>query len=226
MTTAQTIINRAAEITGYKDPGETLSSDDAQQFLAVLNALVDSWNTSRLYIVATSVVNASVSSSPVSIGSGQTLNVARPIRIEGGFVRSGGLDYPIKDWLTASEYDSIASKSDTSPTPWAAYYQPAVPNGSLYLWPAPSGAIDLHVRVMTQLSEFAGLSTEYDLAPGYKRALQYSLAEELHPNRITPQIARLAASSRRAIKRANHEPLMLDSSDVALPAPFDIRIGQ
>lgn len=225
MTTALQILNRAAEITGYKDPSEPLSGDDASQFLSVLNGLVDSWNTSRLFIVASSEVSASVSASPVSVGPSQTLDTARPVRIESGFIRDGEIDYPL-EWITAQEYDAIEDKSATSTVPLKAFYSPGVPYGSVYLWPAPSGSVDLHVRVMAQLSEFADTATEYDLAPGYKRALEYSTAEEIHPSRITPKIAQMAASARRAIKKTNHEPLQLESSDVTSPGTFNVYIGR
>lgn len=226
MTTALQIMNRASEIAGYKDPSEALSGDDSAQFLAVLNGLVDTWNTSRLYVVATQTVSASVSSSPVSIGASQTLNTTRPIRIEGGWIRQNDTDYTL-ELITSSEYDDIQNKSLTSSIPTHAFYSPGLPTGSIYLWPAPLGTISLHVRVMTQLSSFAAIATDYTLAPGYKRALEYSLAEELFPNRITPQISRLAFGARRAIKNANHEPVMLECSDVPCSSgAFNVMTGQ
>lgn len=225
MTTAQTIIDRAAEITGYKDPSETLSGDDSAQFLEVLNGLVDAWNTSRLYIVATSTVSASVSASPVSIGTSQTLSTTRPVSIEGGFITSGGIDYRL-DWITAAEYDAIENKSLSSSIPTHAFYLPGLPTGSIYLWPVPSAAVTLSVRVMTQLTQFAALATDYTLAPGYKRALEYSLAEEIFPNRITPKIAQLAFGARKAIKTVNHEPLQLEHNGVPGFERFNIVTGQ
>jgi hypothetical protein len=224
MTTALQIMNRATEITGYKDPAETLSGADAAQFLAVLNSLVDSWNTSRLYVVTTTTVSASVSASPVSIGAAQTLNTTRPVRIEGGYVTSGGVDYDL-DWITAAEYDAIENKSLSSSIPTHAFYSPGLPIGSIYLWPVPSAAVTLSVRVMTQLSAFADTATDYTLAPGYKRALEYSLAEEIHPNRITPATARLASGARRAIKRVNHEPLQLEHCGVVNYDRFNVQTG-
>lgn len=225
MTTALQIMNRAAEITGYKDPSEALSGDDAAQFLAVLNGLVDAWNTSRLYIVATSTVSASVSASPVSIGAAQTLNTTRPVRIEGGYVTYGGVDSDL-DWITSDEYDAIENKSLSSSIPTKAFYSPGLPTGSIYLWPVPSAAVTLSVRVMTQLTAFANTSTDYTLAPGYKRALEYSLAEEIHPNRVTPAIARLAFGARKAIKTVNHEPLQLEHCGVVDYDRFNIQTGQ
>lgn len=224
MTTALSIITRATEITGYKDPGEPLSGDDAEQFRAVLNSLVDAWNTSRLYVVTTVTVSASVVASPVAIGASQTLDTARPIRIEDGFVTYGGVDYPL-DWITSAEYDAIPSKALASFVPTKAFYQPGLPTGSIYLWPVPNGSMTLSVRVMTQLTEFADLATDYTLAPGYKRALEYSLAEELFPNRISQKIAQLAFGARQAIKKVNHEPLQLESSGVPCRDHFNILTG-
>ena len=229
MTTALQIINRAAELIGHKDPDETLGGNDVANFLAVLNDMVDAWNTQRLYIVTTTTVSGAVSANPVSIGSGQTLDTARPVRIESGWTRLNGLDHPIRRWLTAAEYDAIPNKSDTSDMPQAAFYSPGLPDGSIYLWPAPSASLSLHVRVMTQLSGFAAVSTAYDLAPGYKKALEYSLAEELAPGRraLDPQIARLAAMARRAIKVANYEPVLIEGSDARpIHRGFNIVTGQ
>ena len=39
MTTALQILNRAAEVCGYKDPGESLDGTDASNFLDILNDL-------------------------------------------------------------------------------------------------------------------------------------------------------------------------------------------
>lgn len=223
MTTALSIINRAAELIGYKDPSETLSGDDAASFLSILNDMVDGWNTSRLNVVSTQTVTASVSASPVSIGAGQTLSTARPIRIEGAWIRQNGVDYPLNP-LTSAQYDAIADKATTGTLPSAFFYSPVLPSGSIYLWPFPSQAVTLYVRVMTQLSSFAALATDYDIAPGYKKALEYSLAEELCPGRapLNPKVERIAFNARRAIKVANHEPLMLEGSRVRR---FDIQTG-
>ena len=211
MTTALSIINRAAELIGYKDPDESLSGNDSSNFLGVLNSMVDSWNTDRLYIVSTEEVTASVSGSPITIGAGASIDVARPVRVEdGSFVRISNVDYPIR-WVTQEQFNSIASKDVTGSFPEYGYYEPSLPTGSISLWPVPASTVELHLVLMTQLSEFADIATEYDLAPGYKRALEYSLAEELAIGRrpLDPQIARIAASARKKIKTANFEPPQL-----------------
>lgn len=205
MPTALSILNRAAELIGYKDPDEALSGNDAANFLGVLNAMVDGWNTQRLMIVAVAQQSASVSASPVTIGTGQTFNVARPIRLETGcFTRINGQDYPLT-LIDREQYDAIPNKSATGSVPQVGYFDPSLPTASLYLWPVPSAAVTLYLQMQTQLSAFANLTTDYTLAPGYEKALQYSLAEELVPGRRPPDVvvAKKAYAARRAIKVTN-----------------------
>lgn len=214
MTTATQIVNRAAELIGYKDPDETLSSADSTNFLAVLNDLVDEWNSRELYIVSTSELVKTVTTSPVTIGPGATIDVAaRPIRLEdGSFSRINGVDYSIR-WVTQEEYNSIVVKTTTGAFPNFGYYQASIPTAQLYLWPVPTAGVELHLVTLTQLTAFADLVTDYSLAPGYKKALEYSLAEELAPGRrqLDPLVAQKAASARRAIKTVNFEPPQLDN---------------
>jgi hypothetical protein len=206
MTKASAIINRAAEILGYKDPDEALSTTDSANFLAVLNDMLDGWNTQRLFIVAVADIAQSVSTSPITIGTGGTINIARPIKMmDGAFTRINGDDYPIT-WIERTQYDAINNKAQTGTRPEFGYYDAAVPLGSIYLYPVPTSAIELHIQVQTQLTEFADLSTtDYNLAAGYRKALAYSLAEELAPGRRPIEVTtqRIAANARRAIRRTN-----------------------
>lgn len=212
MTTALSIISRAAELIGYKDPDESLSGGDADNFLGVLNALVDGWNTQRLFIVNVAEVVAAVSGTSATVGEGMTFDTPRPVRLEdGGFTRLNGLDYPLRviDRVT---YEQIALKTVQSTFPQYAYYDATLPTGTVYFYPAPASAMSVHLPFQVQLSEFADLATEYTLAPGYRRALEFSLAEELAPGRkqLDPFIARQAQNARRAIRRSNVEVPLLD----------------
>ena len=206
MTKASAIINRAAEIIGYKDPDEALSTADSANFLAVLNDMLDGWNTQRLFIPAVAEVSQSVSGLPITIGPTGTINVARPIGMQdGGFTRLNGVDYPFR-WIERTEYDGIPNKTQAGTIPNVGYYDASLPLGKIYLYPYPVEAIDLHLQLQTQLTEFADLAnTDYNLAPGYRKALAYSLAEELAPGRrtIEANTQRIAANARRAIRRTN-----------------------
>jgi len=219
MTTALQIIDRAAELIGFKDPDDPLNGNDSSNFLGVLNDMVDGWNVDRLFIVTVTETTASVSASPATIGTGEDVNVTRPVRLERGcFVRSGGVDFPLHI-ITRAQYNSIPLKSTTSDIPSVVYYDAGVPTGNLFLYPAPSGAVELHLQMAAQLSAFADLATAYSFAPGYKKALEYSLAEELAPGRrpLDPQIARIAANARRAIRRVNLEIPDMDTSSCLTP---------
>lgn len=204
-TTAQALINRSAEIIGYKDPDETLSAADSTNFLAVLNDMLDGWNTQRLFIIAVSEVSQSVSGLPITIGLTGTINVTRPIRMQdGAYTRSNSVDLAFR-WIERSEYEAIPNKTTAGTIPSVGYYEPAMPLGKIYLYPYPSTAIELHLPLQTQLTEFADLTTTYTLAPGYRKALAYSLAEELAPGRraLGQDVQRIAANARRAIRRTN-----------------------
>src|SRR6185369_858045 len=209
-TKASDIINRACDLFGYKDATETLSAGEQTAFLAVLNDMLDHWNTQRLYIVNVGEVVQTVSGLPITIGPGATISIVRPIQLEdGSFIRSNGVDYPIH-WISQDAYNALAVKGVPGVLSYSGYYQQAVPVGSLYLWPYPSTPVELHLQVQTQLTQFADFgTTSYNLAQSYRKALQYSLAEELAAGKrdLPASVIRIAAAARRAIKRVNVQPL-------------------
>lgn len=199
MTTAAAIIDRAAEINGYKDPGEPLSGDETTSFLAVLNSMVDAWTADPLYVYAATMLTQTISGNPVTIGDGATLDTPRPVRIPaGGFFRSGSNDYAF-EVITREQYDAFMVKSISTPWPRYCYYEPGVAMGSLYFFPALAATGELHLPIEQRLIEFADLTTDYVLMPGARAALEYSLAEEL-PGKVTQKIERLAMKYRRAIE--------------------------
>lgn len=219
--TSQQIINRACEIIGYKDPDESLSSTDSTNFLGVLNDMLDGWNAQRLFIVNVGEIVQNVSGSPITIGPGGTINVTRPISVEdGSFIRINGADFAIK-WIQQVEYNAIIVKSTPGTIAVYGYYQQSTPVGEIFLWPVPSSSVELHLQLQTQLVEFADLSTGYTLAQGYKKALCYSLAEELAPGRrsLDPKVERIAMASRRAIRRNNVDVPLLNMTPAG-PSPY------
>lgn len=214
MTTANELIDRAYTLIGYKDASEPLSGADASYALDVLNAMIDGWNTQRLFIVSVNEVVVNVSGLPIAIGPGQAIDVARPVDIEdGSFIRINNVDFPIT-WITREEYNDIAYKQVSANVSVYGYYDRNMPTGNIYLWPYQNVNAELHLQLQQQLSEFADLTTQYTLAPGYKKALSYSLAEELAPGvrQLDPLIARSAANARRAIRRTNVEIPQLDDA--------------
>lgn len=202
MVAALSIINRSAEIIGYKDPDEVLSGNDADNFLGVLNSMVDGWATDSLFVYAKTTLAATVSGNPVTIGPGQAVDTPRPLRIpEGGFFRSGSTDYGFQ-MVGYEQYQAWITKTTSSPWPLYCFYEAGLPTGRLYFYPALASSGELHLPVEQRLTEFADLATDYTLAPGVKVALEYSLAEELAPGRrpLDVNTARLAMKYRRGIE--------------------------
>jgi len=220
MATASAIIDRAYGLLGYKDAGEALSGADADYALNVLNDMIDSWNTNRLFIFTTQTVTSTVIGVSSSIGPGLTIDTPRPTRIpaQGSFVSVGGVDYPI-EFINDAQYNGIAIKSTPSTIPIYAHYDNGVP-GRIFFWPFPSVATSFTLLLEQQLTSFADLATDVPLVPGYKKALQESLAEELAPGlrEIPAALVRSAAKSRQAIRRTNaNVPLLSFGETVGSP---------
>jgi hypothetical protein len=202
---AQSIIDNAYTLLGYKSPSDTLSGQDSTYALSRLNDLIDSWNTQTLFIYTTTEVVATASGKPITIGPGQTVNTARPVRLpEGSYARISGLDYPIT-WIDTQQYQSIVLKSTASTIPIYGFYDGGAPTGNLYFWPYQTTATEYHILVETQLTEWPTPTTPVTLTQGYRRALTYSLAEELAPGycEVPAIVARNAMNARRAIRQAN-----------------------
>lgn len=213
MTTALQIIDRAYSLLGYKAAGEVLSSDDANYGLEALNTMLDGWNTQSMFIVSKGEVVATISGTSATVGPGMIFDTPRPVRIEdGSFSRLNGVDYDVTE-IDRETYASISLKTVRSSFPQYFYYDGKMPTANLFFYPAPVAGVEFHLAVQTQLTAFADLATDYKLAPGYAKALQYSLAEELAPGikEVPMSVMRIAANARRAIRRTNVDVPLLDS---------------
>ena len=205
MTTALQIIDRAYSLIGFKAAGETLSSEDADYALDALNSMIDSWNTQEHFIVSVNEVVANVSGQSATVGTGLTFDTARPTAIEkGAFARINGVDYPMEE-IDRVQYEGITLKTVQSTFPQYFYYDGNTDTARVWFYPVPAGSIEVHLPCAVYLTEFADLATNYSLVKGYKKALEYSLAEELAPGirPLDPLIVRNAANARRAIRRTN-----------------------
>jgi hypothetical protein len=148
-----------------------------------------------------------------------TLYFERPLRINDSFVRVSTLDYPVAV-LSYEEYMIIGLKALNGPWPRAVYYQPSVPLGNIIYWPNPSSG-EMHLFCDTILGQFTNLSQTINIAPGYKMALRWSLAEALMPSYgINDQtqimmVVGHAAKAKGYIKRTNaHPPPVAQYDDI------------
>jgi hypothetical protein len=88
------------------------------------------------------------------------------------------------------------------------------------LWPTPTvDTNDLVIYRPDQLSEFADLTTEYQVPNGYEEALVYNLAIRLAApfgRQIPPDVDMMAKKSLANIKRANTKMADLYNDTAAL----------
>jgi hypothetical protein len=216
MTTAAQLIRGALGKLGIVAPGEAVDAGDAAVCLLSLNTMLDGWAVENLYAYATATVTGTL---PAGTGSrtigptGQLVAAPRPVRLEAGcFFTAGGIDYPIET-VTQDEYNSIGLKAIDSLGPRWVFFNATLPNGVLLFHPRPAQAVTLSLVVQQRIAAFANLTTNYNLPPGYERALLYSLAEEVaadYEREVPPTVARTAAMARRAIKRTNNVVPQLD----------------
>ena len=231
MSTALDTITAAMELVGVLAGDETPKAGDANRALRSLNNMLDSWGTERQFVyVLTDDTITLTGAASYTIGESGTPDVStvRPLQIDdASFVRVGSSDYPV-EVITQDQYDAIPVKSTSGERPYQLYYSPTYPNGTLYVYPAGSG--NLYLKSWKSFSSLASLSTSMSFPPGYQRAIEYSLAEEIAPIFNLPlpdSVVRIAQKARRNIKRVNapRESMGLPW-ELVKPRYFNIRTGQ
>lgn len=205
---ANDIITRAFRLLNITASGETAAADQSQDALIVLNNLIADWSASQpLTLFSTAQVNYTASTVKTSFTIGPTgdLVTVRPDAVDNVFLRSGGVDYSITS-IGEAEYQAIGLKSLISSYPEFCYYDATLTNGTLFLWPGISAGQSIFLNARQVMDQFAGLFDVVDIPPNYARALAYNLAIDLSDEyeiQPSPNIYRIAASSKRGIKRLN-----------------------
>ena len=110
MATAQTTINRALRLIGAISSGESPTTDESNDGLIALNAMLESWQLDRLTVFAFQDKTFTLVAADGSITLGAAGNITtRPDRIESVYITASGTDYPVT-MVTAGEWHSIARR--------------------------------------------------------------------------------------------------------------------
>jgi hypothetical protein len=230
--TAQSIIQSALrKITAFQS-GDQLAAMDANDGLEVLNDLLDSLAVQRAYVFSSieTIVDFSPLDYQYTIGPGGVFSVdtsgnpiARPNRITAGFTRlssqAGGIDFPLEVTMDQKRYNDLTLKNVPGPWPIALYYNPTFPLGTLYFYPNPASAAELHLWIDQIVQSFATLNTAVSLPPGYSRALKWLLAKEIcseYGYPITEAIKEQTEDAVNAIKTLNRLPVPVSKYDPSL----------
>lgn len=219
-TSARAIITDAFLTLGVFEPGEALSSADANFGFQRLQTMQSAWKlqplTSPTNIRQTFPIVAGKGSStnPYSVGPGGDINTVKPVANEltgWGLILGGttpGVEVP-RPMMTDDAYQAIQVKDLTNVLFTGAYYNPTYASGlgTLFLWPVPDNSNNTLVLYRNQsIVNVVSLDASYDLPEGYFDALSYNLAVRLakpYGQQITPDLDGLARQTLAVVKRAN-----------------------
>jgi len=231
--TAGDQITRALRLLGILAEGETPSAAMSQDALVALNQMIDSWNTERLSVFCTQDQVFTWPAGEISRTLGPTGDFVgnRPVLMDDAtyYKAPNGVSYGIK-FINQQQYDGIAVKTVTSTYPQVCWVNMGFPDVTLTVYPKPTQELEWHMVSVQELDQPAALDTELHFPPGYMRAFAYNLAMEIAPEygvEPAPQIARIAMTSKRNLKRINNpdDVMALPYAMVANRQRFNIYAG-
>jgi hypothetical protein len=210
-TTAADQINGALRLIGQLAEGEVPSAATSQDALAALNQMLDSWSTERLAVYSTQdqIYNWQPGVRTITMGPSGLFTAERPILMDDAtFFRdaSTNVSYGIK-LINNEQYNNIAVKTVTSTYPQLMWVNMTYPDVEIYIYPVPTRVLEFHFVSVRPLATPAALDTVLAFPPGYLRAFRFNLAAELAAEfgvEPSPQVQRIAMTSKRDLKRINN----------------------
>lgn len=209
--TAGELIKGSLRLIGVLAEGEEPSASVMQDAIMAMNQMIQSWDTERLSVFSTQdqVFTWPAYTASRSIGPTGDFVGNRPIEIDDATYfkdPSSGLSFGVK-LINQQQYDGIAFKTVTSTYPQVLWVNNTFPDMELTIYPVPIKALEWHIISVDQLTEVDSVATDIYFPPGYLRAFRFNLAMELAPEfgvEPSPQVTRIAMTSKRNIKRINN----------------------
>jgi hypothetical protein len=210
MATALDLFKDALSLTNALGVGQELTADESQTCLRVANRMLDNWSTQSLtvYGQADQTFNTVAAQATYTIGPTGNWVTTRPIHInDPAYTTYQSVSFPMLS-MTPLEYDLIYYKTQPGVYPYRYLYSNDMPNGTITLWPVPSGIVPVTFTIERVLTTLTNLNTVFAFPPGYEQAFVYNLAILLGPQfgvemSNYPDTKEIAASSLGDIKRAN-----------------------
>ena len=146
------------------------------------------------------------------------IKIARPLRLAPtGYSRltasgNANLDYWFDCTMSMDRYNEFGLKFNPGPWPLIVAYQPTFPLATLWAYPNPSIAAEVHLFTDLIFSEFTNINQNINLPQGYTRSLKALLALELCPSygkTPSPQLLRRCTEARAFIRALNQSPVEL-----------------
>lgn len=192
------------------DLSDTQSQVPAGTTVLSFNAIA---NTVTMSANALSTVNPAEQFTYTTPGM---IKIPRPLRLAPtGYTRlaasgNSNLDYWFDCTMSMDRYNEFGLKFNPGPWPLVVAYQPTFPLGTLWAYPNPNIAGEVHLFTDLIFTEFATLTQDVSLPQGYTRSLKKLLSLELCPSYgKTPSRALLTActEARAFIKALNQTPV-------------------
>ena len=210
-TSAGDQINGALRLIGMLAEAETPSAATSADALSALNQMIDSWNTERLSVFTTQdqVFTWPVNQATRTLGPTGNFVGNRPVLVDDATYfkdASNGTSYGIKI-INEQQYNGIAVKNTTSTYPQVLYVNMGYPDITMTVYPVPTSPLEWHIVSVEELTQPATLATTLSFPPGYLRAFRFNLACEIAAEfgvEPSPQVQRIAMTSKRNIKRINN----------------------
>ena len=211
MSTAGDQINGALRLLGVLAEGETPSASMSQDALTALNQMIDSWSIERLSVYNTidQVFTWPAGTYQKHLGPSGDFVGLRPVQLDDStYYRDPGtnVSFGIK-MINQQQYNGIAVKTVTSTYPQVMWINMEYPDIQMTIYPVPTRELEWHFVSVQELTQPATLGTDIAMPPGYLRAFKYNLACEIAPEfgvEPSPQIMRIAMTSKRNLKRINN----------------------
>ena len=227
-------INGALRLIGMLAEGEIPSLNTSLDALLAMNQMIDSWSIERLSIYSTQDQIFTWPANTVTRTLGPTGDFIgnRPVILDDStYYRDPGtnVSFGIKI-INQQQYNGIAVKTVTSTYPQVMWVNMENPNISMNIYPKPTRDLEWHFVSVQELLQSADLNTLLVFPPGYLRAFRYNLAMEIAAEfgvEPSPQVKRIAMTSKRNIKRINvsDDVMSIPYSLVATRQRFNVYAG-
>lgn len=208
VVSASSMILRSLRLLGEKIVGGTLGTAEQTDYLADLNAMLDSWSLNRLMIPQLIEEGFALTASQGTylIGTGKEFSTAKPLSIVAPcFVRdSGNMDRSVY-LVDKIAYDGIGLKTVDGAYPSYLYYEVGTEYGTIKLFPEPAASLTLYINSWKALQQFQEITTPLMLPNGYRRAIEFNFAVEAAGGftNVSAEVAKIARESKAAIMGFN-----------------------
>ena len=217
------MIDDALVEIGVLRQGQTAGANDATYGLKKLNRMLESWNLQgrKVYVIvhaSLGVFPSSKQSYSIGRDGSPDFTADRPTRIIRAnlLLTAGDPDTRIPlEVMNMATYADLTVPALSADIPTRLYYQPTIPNGTLWPWPFPTDLTnELELFTPEQLNSITTAGDSYDLPPGYEDAIVLSLAEAFcapFSKTRTPELKEQARLARGSIESLNLKPPLLSS---------------